>query len=90
MKNKPKIWYRLGFEPRVTGLANRNASVRPQRHSVSVFCCMHFKLEKAAQGVAQCEVSATRAVVDAAFRRIGKSRHGGHKSANISVNCQRI
>jgi len=43
-------------------------------------------LEKAAQGVAQCEVSATRVVVDAAFRRIGKSRHGGHKIANVSVN----
>jgi len=48
------------------------------------------QLEKAAQGVAQCEVSATRVVVDAAFRRIGMSRHGGHKIANISVNCQRI
>jgi len=32
----------------------------------------------------------TRLVVDAAFRRIGKSRHGGHKVANISLNCQRI
>ena len=32
----------------------------------------------------------TRLVVDAALRRIGKSRHGGHKIANISVNCQRI
>ena len=40
---------------------------------------------KAAQGVAQCEVSATRVVVDAAFRRIGKSRHGGNKIANVSV-----
>jgi len=51
-----------------------------------------LKLEKAAQGVAQCEVSATRVVVDAAFRvsTYGKSRHGGHKIANISVNCQRI
>ena len=48
------------------------------------------KLEKAAQGVAQCEVSATRVVVDAALPRIGKSRLGGHKIANISVNCQRI
>ena len=32
----------------------------------------------------------TRLVVDAALRRIGKSRHGGHEIANISVNCQRI
>ena len=47
-------------------------------------------LEKAAQGVAQCEVSATRIVVDAALPRIGKSRLGGHKIANISLNCQRI
>jgi len=29
------------------------------------------QLEVAAQGVAQCEVSATRVVVDAALRRIG-------------------
>ena len=28
----------------------------------------------------------TRLVVDTALRRIGKSRHGGHKIANISVN----
>ena len=32
----------------------------------------------------------TRLVVDAALRRIGKSRHGGNKIANISLNCQRI
>jgi len=49
-----------------------------------------IKLEKAAQGVAQCEVSATRVVVDAALRRIAKSRHGGHKIANISRDCERI
>ena len=49
-----------------------------------------MQLEKAAQGVAQCEVSATRVVVDAALRRIRKSRHGGHKIANISRNCERI
>jgi len=48
------------------------------------------KLEKAAQDVAQCEVSATRVVVDAALGRIGKSRHGGHKIANISRYCERI
>jgi len=29
-------------------------------------------------------------VVDAALRRTGKSRHGDHKIANISVNCQWI
>ena len=29
-------------------------------------------------------------VVDAALRRIGKSRHGDHKIANISLNCRRI
>ena len=29
-----------------------------------------------------------RLVVDAALRRIGKSRHGGHKIANISRNCE--
>jgi len=32
----------------------------------------------------------TRLVLDAALRRIGKSRHSGHKSANISGNCERI
>jgi len=32
----------------------------------------------------------TRLVVDAALRRIGKSRHGGHEIANISRNCERI
>ena len=49
------------------------------------------KLEKAAQGEAQCEVSAyARTVVDAASRTIGKTRHGEQKIANISVNCQRI
>jgi len=32
----------------------------------------------------------TRLVVDAALRRIGKSRDGGHKIANVSRNCQRI
>ena len=49
-----------------------------------------MKLEIAAQGIAQCKVSATRVVVDAALRRIGKSRHGGHKIANISRYCERI
>jgi len=29
----------------------------------------------------------TRLVVDAALRRIGESRHGGHKITNISRNC---
>jgi len=48
------------------------------------------KLEKAAQGVAQCEVSATRVVVDAALLRGGKSRRGGHRIANISRNCEQI
>jgi len=50
-----------------------------------------IKLEKAAQGKPSAKYRPTRLVVDAAFRRIGKSRHGGHKIANrpISVNCQR-
>ena len=51
---------------------------------------LNSKLEIAAQGVAQCKVSATRVVVDAALRRIGQSRHGGHKNANISGDCERI
>ena len=48
------------------------------------------QLEKAAQGVAQCEVSATRVVVDDALLRGGKSRRGGHRIANISRNCGQI
>jgi len=48
------------------------------------------KLEIAAQGIAQCEVSATCVVVDAALRCIGKSRRGCHKNANISGDCERI
>ena len=51
---------------------------------------LYGQTRKAAQGVAQYEVSATRVVVDAALRRIRKSRHGGHNLANISVNCQWI
>jgi len=48
-------------------------------------------LEKAAQGVAQCEVLATRVVVDAVLLcNGGKSRRGGHTIANISRNCRRI
>jgi len=39
---------------------------------MSIGCQFYtFRLEKAAQGVAHCEVSATRVVVDAALRRIG-------------------
>ena len=51
-----------------------------------------MELEIAAQGIAQCKVSATRVVVDAALRRIGKCRYmyGGHKIANISRDCERI
>jgi len=51
-----------------------------------------FRTRKSYRGsVAQCEVSAyAPIVVDAALRRIGKSRHGGHKSANVSLSCQRI
>ena len=51
---------------------------------------LQYELEKAAQGVAQCEVSATRVVVDAALLRGGKSRRGGHRIVNISRNCGRI
>jgi len=53
-----------------------------------------LKLEEAAQGkccpVRSIGLRATRLDVDAALRRIGKSRHGCHEIANISVNCQRI
>ena len=46
-------------------------------------------IEKAAQ-LPSAKYRPTRLVVDAALRRIGKSRHGGHKIANISRNCERI
>jgi len=50
-----------------------------------------FKLEKATgQVLPSAKYRPTRVVVDAALRRIGKSRHGDHKIANISINCQRI
>jgi len=51
---------------------------------------MYTKLEEAAQGKPSAKYRPTRLVVDAALRRVGKSGHGGHKIANISVNCQRI
>jgi len=35
-------YYRMGFEPGVTGVANRDATVTPQRYSVSVLCCTHL------------------------------------------------
>ena len=55
-----------------------------------VFADNKITIEIAAQGIAQCKVSATRVVVDAVLRRIGKSRRGGHKIANISRYCERI
>jgi len=48
------------------------------------------KTRNSCTGHTQCEVSATRVVVDAALRRIGKSRRGCHKNANISGVCERI
>ena len=49
------------------------------------------ELEKAAQGKAQWEVSAyAPSCIDGALRPTGKTRHGDHKIANISVSCQRI
>ena len=53
--------------------------------------CSHIELEKATgQVLPSAKYRPRRLVVDAALRRIRKSRHGGHKFANISVNCQRI
>jgi len=50
-----------------------------------------YQLEKATgQVLPSVKYRPTCVVVDAALRRIGKSRHGEHKIANISVNCQRI
>jgi len=55
-----------------------------------MFTASNNKLEEAAQGKPSAKYRPTHVVVDAALRRIRKSRHGGHKFANISVNCQRI
>ena len=51
----------------------------------------NIELEKATgQVLPSAKYRPTRVVVDAALRRIGKSGHGDHKIANISLNCQRI
>jgi len=63
----------------------------PDRPIVSCVCINRIiELEKAAQGKPSAKYRPTRLVVDAASRPIGKTRHGEHKIANISVNCQRI
>jgi len=49
------------------------------------------KLEKATgQVLPSAKYRPMRLVVDAALRRIGKTRHGGHKIANISGISERI
>ena len=49
------------------------------------------QLEKATgQVLPSAKYRPTRLVVDAALRRIGKTRHGGNKIANISGTCERI
>jgi len=48
------------------------------------------KLEKAAQGKCCPVRNIGLRAYNAALRRIGKSRHGEHKIANISLYCQRI
>jgi len=55
-------------------------------------CSVAVKTRKSCTGqvLPSAKYQPTRVVVDAALRRIGKSRHRGHKIANISVNCQRI
>jgi len=49
-----------------------------------------MQLEEAVQGKPSAKYWPTHLVVDAALWPIGKTRHGEHKIANISVNCQRI
>jgi len=65
-------------------------SDRKKKLDYGVSAHVQRKLEEAAQGKPSSKYRPTRVVVDAALRRIRKSRHGGHKFANISVNCQRI
>ena len=65
-------------------------SSRVQYRVQTIFFIFKCKLEKAAQGKPSAKYWPTRLVVDTALRHIGKSRHSGHKIANISVNCQRI
>ena len=70
---------KIGFLLKFTNGTCRN-------EQIGIIC----KLEIAAQGIAQCKVSATRVVVDAALRRVGLRRHGVDKNANISRDCERI
>ena len=52
---------------------------------------MQLELEKATgQVLPSAKYRPTRVVVDAALRRIGKTRHGGNKIADISGICERI
>jgi len=54
-------------------------------------CRKKTKLEKAiGQVLPSAKYRPTRLVVDAALRRIWKTRHGGNKIANISGICERI
>jgi len=51
----------------------------------------HLELEKATgQVLPSAKYRPTRLVVDAALRRIGKTKHGGNEIANISGICERI
>jgi len=52
-------------------MRRRQFRIQRQLHSCDEKQKKYIKLEIAAQGIAQCKVSATRVVVDAALRRIG-------------------
>jgi len=73
----------------------RHEPIETQKHKkpntqTDTYAQTHKQLEEAAQGKPSAKYRPMRVVVDAALRRIRQSRHGGHKFANISVNCQRI
>jgi len=83
-----------GRGERYDSMSSRTGPFRPKNEEKKdLKDTANKRTRRSCTGQAQCEVSAyarSGVVVDAALRRIRKSRHGGHKFANISVNCQRI
>jgi len=56
-----------------------------------LYIALDRQLEKATgQVLPSAKYRPTRLVVDAALRRIVKTRHGGNKIGNISGICERI
>jgi len=73
-------WLVLRWHPLVVQFS------RPEQQVTSLSIIMKTRKSCTGQVLSSAKYRPTRVVVDAALRRIGKSRHGGHKIANISVN----